>query len=161
MTPTQTAAKPFTPEQEKVLQAWTTHYPYPIMGILEALRQVQRWHLCVTPEAEMHVAALFKTTVTRVHELVTFFPMFTRKPTGRKRIGVCHGLSCAIAGSGKVCQSLEKSLGASEGETTKDGEFSWEELECIGACDFAPAFQVNDELQGKATDEAVAKLVKR
>jgi NADH-quinone oxidoreductase subunit E len=131
------------------------------MGILEALRSVQEWHLCVTPEDEVYVARLFKTTTARVHELVTFFPMFTLKPTGRKRIGVCHGLSCAIAGAGEACKTLEKALGVKARKTTPDGEFSWEELECIGACDFAPAFQVNDELQGQATGEALAKTVKR
>jgi NADH-quinone oxidoreductase subunit F len=150
--------KPFTPEQEKALQSWTREYPYPIMGILEALRQVQQWNLCVRPEHEDYVADLFKTTRTRVHELVTFFPMFTQKPTGRQRIGICHGLSCAMSGADKACASLSKKLGVSEGETTKDGEHSWEELECIGACEQAPAFQINDELQGPATPEALEKL---
>ncbi len=144
---------PFTPEQMKELERWTKEYPYPIMGLLEALRSVQHWHLCVTPDDEAVVAGIFKTTRMRVHELVTFFPMFTQTPTGRRRLGVCHGLSCAMAGAKDVCKTLEKRLGVEEGETTKDGEFSWEELECIGACDYAPAIQVNDELQGKATAE--------
>jgi NADH:ubiquinone oxidoreductase subunit E len=155
------AQKPFTPEQEKVLGRWTTEYPYAIMGILEALRQVQLWNLCVRPEHEEYIAALFKTTNTRVHELVTFFPMFTREPTGRKRIGLCHGISCAMAGSDKMAACLEKKLGVAEFETTKDGEFSWETMECLGACDFAPALIVNEELHGKATEDSIGKVAKR
>src|SRR5579883_1498118 len=160
MTPAQTQTSLFTPEQERALQAWTTYYPYPIMGLLEAMRQVQHWHLCMRPEAEEHLAKLFKTTRAHVHEVATFFPSFTAKPTGRKRIGVCHGISCAMAGASKVCQTLQARLDVPEGQATDDGEFSWEELECIGACDHAPAFQVNDRLQGKATDEAVNRALK-
>ncbi|MBI3554368.1 MAG: NAD(P)H-dependent oxidoreductase subunit E [Elusimicrobia bacterium] len=159
MTPV-AAAKPFTAEEEKVLKSWTAHYPYPIMGLLEALRQVQLWNLCVRPEHEDYVASLFKTTRTRVHELVTFFPMFTQAPTGRKRVGLCHGLSCALAGSDKMAKCLEDKLGVPEGVTTKDGEFSWEEMECLGACDFAPALLVNEDLQGKATEDVVAKVAR-
>ncbi len=143
----------FTLEQERALAKWTTYYPYPIMGLLEAMRQVQEWHLCIRPDDEEYLARLFKTERNHVHNVATFFPSFTEKPAGRKRLGVCHGLSCAMAGAGKACDSLKERLKVSEGETTPDGEFSWEELECIGACDQAPAFQVNDVLQGPATAE--------
>lgn len=150
-----------TAEQKKKLEKWTTHYPYPIMGLLEAVREVQDWNLCVTMEDEKYLAELFKTTLARVHEVSTFFPMFTRKPTGKARIGVCQGLSCEMAGSKKVCERIEKQLGVREHETTKDGAFSWEQLQCIGACDFAPAIQVNDRLKGKATDEKLAEVLRK
>lgn len=150
-----------TEEQKKHLARWTTHYPYPIMGLLEAVREVQEWNLCVRPDDEKVLAELFATTRARVHEVVTFFPMFTSAPTGKKRIGVCHGLSCEMAGARKVCQAVEKKLGVRAKETTPDGEFSWEELECIGACDFAPAVQVNDRLKGKATDERLAEVLRK
>ena len=149
---------PFTPEQEKALKAWTTHYPYPMMGLLEAMRAVQQWHLCIRPEDEAYLAALFETSGAHVHEVATFFPYFTQKPTGRRRIGLCHGISCALAGSDKMASCLEKALGVPEGETTPDGEFSWEEMECLGACDFAPALLVNEELKGRATEDSIAKV---
>lgn len=154
-------AVPFTKEQQDALSKWTTYYPYPIMGLLEALREVQHWFRCIRPEHEAYVARLFGTTTTRVHEVVTFFPMLSTEPVGRRRIGVCHGLSCAMAGADKVCRSLEKKLGVREGETTKDEEFTWEELECIGACDYAPAVQLNDVLQGKATEEKISEILKK
>ena len=151
---------PLTDQQKKHLEKWTTHYPYPIMGLLEAVREVQEWNLCVRADDEKYLAELFKTTRARVHEVVTFFPMITSTPTGKKRIGVCHGLSCEMAGARNVCRTVEKKLGVRAHETTADGAFSWEELECIGACDFAPAFQVNDRLKGKATDEKLAEALK-
>ena len=147
-----------TPVRRAELESWLTYYPYPIMGLLEALRCVQTWFRCVPPEAEVYVAELFKTSVSHVHQVATFFPMFTQKPAGRHRVGVCHGLSCAIAGSSKISKCLERSLGVREGETSADGRFSWEEMECLGACDYAPALLVDEHLKGKASEETVAKL---
>ncbi len=148
-----------TPEEERALKAWMTHYPYPIMGLLEAMRQVQEWHLCIRPEDEDYLARLFETTRTRVHELATFFPFFTQKPTGRKRIGLCRGISCALAGAAPMLSRLEKKIGVPAGETTQDGEFSLEAMECLGACDHAPALLVNEELQGIATDTLIDRIV--
>ena len=150
----------FTPDQEKQLKAWTTYFPYPIMGILEAMRQVQEWHCRVSPEDEVYIAALFATTTTRVHELATFFPFFTQKPTGRTRIGVCRTLSCALAGSKEMARCLERKLGVKAGQATPDGEFSFEEMECLGACEKAPALIVNEELQGAATEQLIDLIIK-
>ena len=151
---------PLTPAQKQELQAWLTYYPYPIMGLLEAMRSVQGWFRCVPPEAEVYLAELFKTSVSHIHQVATFFPMFTQRPAGKHRIGVCHGLSCAIAGAGKVARCLEKTLGVREGRATEDGKFSWEEMECLGACDFAPALLVDEHLHGKGSEAVVAKLAK-
>jgi len=156
-----TVKSPFTAEQEQILQGWTTYYPYLIMGLIEALRVVQGWHLCVTTDDELYLAQLFKTNPHHVHEVATFFPYFTQKPTGRKRIGLCHGLSCSLAGSDKMAACLKKTLGVNEGQTTPDGEFSFETMECLGACEQAPALQINDRLQGPATEQSIADLAKR
>jgi NADH-quinone oxidoreductase subunit E len=149
----------FTPEQEKVLKAWTERYPAAVMGLGEALRQVQEWHRCVTDEDEEYLARLFAVPRVRIHEVATFFPGFTQKPTGRHRIGICRGLSCSLAGSKEMCSCLEKKLGIKEGETTADGKFSLETMECLGACDQTPALLVNDELKGAATEEMIDSLI--
>lgn len=149
-----------TPEQEKELQGWTTFYPYPMMGLISAMRRVQQWHLCVTPEDEEYLAKLFQTTAAHVHGVATFFPYFTQKPTGRARIGLCRTLSCALAGSKEMAHCLEKKLGVKERQTTADGAFSFEEMECLGACEQAPALIVNEELKGAATEKLIDSILK-
>jgi len=149
---------PFSAEQEKVLTDWIKCYPYSDMGLVEALRSVQEWKRCVTPEAAARVAELFGLPFNRVWSVATFFPTFTMTPTGKHRVGLCHGLSCWLAGSDKMAKCLEKTLGVEEKETTADGKFSWEEMECLGACEQGPALQVNDRLQGAATEEKISKL---
>jgi NADH-quinone oxidoreductase subunit E len=129
------------------------------MGLGEALRQVQEWHRCVTDEDEEYLAGLFQVPRNRIHEVATFFPSFTRKPTGKHRIGICRGLSCSLAGSQEMCRCLEEKLGIKEGETTSDGRFSLEAMECLGACDQGPAVLVNDELKGAATEESISRLL--
>lgn len=148
----------FTPEQESVLKGWTTKYPYKIMGLVEALRSVQDWHRCVTLEDQQHLAELFGVSISHVHGVATFFPSFTKEPTGKYRVGLCHGLSCAMRGAKEAAEALEKALGVPEGVRSPDGKYSWEEMECLGACDQAPALLVNDELQGEATAERIGKL---
>lgn len=150
----------FTSEQEKELAGWTTCYPYPMMGLIEAMRAVQEWHRCIRPEDEGYLAELFNTTVAHVHEVATFFPFFTQKPVGRSRIGICRTLSCQLAGSREMVKCLESKLGVKAGQTTPDGEFSFEEMECLGACDHAPALIVNEELKGRATEELIDSIVK-
>ncbi|MBI4386247.1 MAG: NAD(P)H-dependent oxidoreductase subunit E, partial [Elusimicrobia bacterium] len=151
----------FTREQQERLASWKKRYPYPIMGIVEALRDVQQWHRSVSLEAEAHVAELFQVPLPQVHELVTFYPYFTTEPAGRCRIQVCRNLSCHLAGSARALDHLRSSLGVEEGRATPDGLFSYEAAECLGACDFAPAFTVNDELIGEATGAALDRVLAR
>jgi NADH-quinone oxidoreductase subunit E len=150
-------ATAFTAEQEKILAAWTKHYPYSNMGLVEALRSVQDWNRMISPEAAARVAEIFGLPFNRVWGVVNFFPTFTTQPTGKHRFGLCHGLSCWLAGSDEMEKCLSKTLGAKAKETTADGKFSWEPMECLGACEQGPALQINDRLKGKATEETIAR----
>jgi NADH:ubiquinone oxidoreductase subunit E len=158
MTSKTAAATPFTAEQETVLAGWTKRYPYSNMGLVEALRSVQDWNRMISPEAAARVAEIFDLPFSRVWGVVNFFPTFTIKPTGKHRVGLCHGLTCFLKGSNKMEACLEKTLGVKKKEVTTDGKFSWEPMECLGACEQAPALQVNDRLKGKATEEMISNL---
>lgn len=146
---------PFTPEQAARLEGWAKRYPEPVMGLIEALREVQDWHGEVTLADMDHVARLFQVTHHRVREIVTFYPFFSHEKAGKYRVAVCRNLSCHLGGAPAVIRRLEEALGVPEGKATADGLFSWEASECLGACDQAPAFAVNDELLGTATPAAM------
>jgi NADH-quinone oxidoreductase subunit E len=149
---------PFTVEQEAHLLAWTRKFPYTNLGLIEALRSVQDWHRMISPEAASYVADLFNLPFNHVWGVATFFPTFTRWKTGEHRVGVCHGLSCFLKGSNAAEKCLADTLGVPKKQATADGKLSWETMECLGACEQAPALQVNDRLVGAATDAAIAKL---
>ncbi|MBI3297392.1 MAG: NADH-quinone oxidoreductase subunit NuoF [Elusimicrobia bacterium] len=154
-TKTAAAGTLFTPEEQAKLVAWTKRYPQAPMGLIEALREVQIWKGEVSLAAEAHLAALFGVTRARVREVVTFYPFFPHEKAGKHRVSLCRNLSCHLAGGEKALHHLEKALGVAEGPATADGMFSWEASECLGACDLAPAFAIDDELLGAATPTAI------
>jgi NADH:ubiquinone oxidoreductase subunit F (NADH-binding)/NADH:ubiquinone oxidoreductase subunit E len=149
----------FTVEQRKKLEAWKTYYPYPIMGLIPAMRDVQQWQRHISLAAEAVLAEMYNVPLHWVHEVATFYPHFTTAPTGKYRIGVCRNLSCALAGSKDIVRHLRRTLGIDDDEVTADGLFSIEEQECLGACDHAPAVSVNDELVGAASEEAMVNIL--
>ncbi|MBI5203259.1 MAG: NADH-quinone oxidoreductase subunit NuoF [Elusimicrobia bacterium] len=149
----------FTAEQSAALAAWTKRYFQPRMGLIEALRDVQDWHGEITVEAEQEVAKVFGLPPTHVREVATFYPYFTQEKAGKLRVAVCRNVSCALAGAKQVMSRLEREFGVAAEHATPDGLLSWEEAECLGACDMAPAVSVNDQLQGGCTDAVLDKLL--
>ena len=139
---------PFTAEQEAVLLKWKSYYPYPNMGLIEALRSVQDWNRCVSvepPRASRRSSSCPSTASGASSPSSRPSPRRRRASTAS---GCATGLSCCLAGSNKMDACLEKTFGVKENDTTADGKFSWEEMECLGACEQGPSLQVNDRLQG-------------
>ena len=97
-----------------------------------------------------------------VYELVTFYPMFRQEPLGRTHIKVCRTLSCSLAGSGELRERFCTKLGldphAHVPQTTPDGRFTVEFVECLASCGTAPVVLVNEDLHhkvGAAEAEAI------
>lgn len=97
---------------------------------VEAMRQVGEW--LVLPLAV-------------VESTVSFYTLFFRRPVGKYMLQVCRNLSCTINGAGEIMAYFRERLGIRHLETTADGLFSYEEVECLAACDRAPCMQVNLE----------------
>ncbi len=100
-----------------------------------------------------------------IHELVTFYPMFRQEPAGKYQIKVCRTLSCALGGSYKLhkhcCQKLGLDPHAHGVQTTKDGKFSVEFVECLASCGTAPVLMCNDDFyEGVSTQKAAEILAK-
>ncbi|MDO9462062.1 MAG: NADH-quinone oxidoreductase subunit NuoE [Alphaproteobacteria bacterium] len=81
----------------------------------------------------------------RVLEVATFYTMFNLAPRGKYLLQVCKTTPCWLRGSDDVTGIVKAKLGVAPGQTTKDGLFSWMEVECLGACANAPVIQVNDD----------------
>jgi len=81
----------------------------------------------------------------RVLEVATFYTMFNLGPRGKYLLQVCKTTPCWLRGSDDVTAAVKRKLGVEQGQITKDGLFSWMEVECLGACANAPVIQVNDD----------------
>jgi len=138
-----------------------THYPVKRSAALPLLHLVQEDAGYLSDEAIEWVAARLGLQPINIFELVTFYPMFRRAPIGRRHVKVCRTLSCALTGSYRVCERLEREFGCRRGETSADGEVTIEFVECLASCGTGPVVMVDDELHERINPERAAELAQR
>jgi NADH-quinone oxidoreductase subunit E len=134
-------------------------YPDRRGALLPVLRLAQETFGWVSPEVETYVAGLFGLSAAHVHEVVTFYTLFLKKPVGRHTLSVCHNLSCTLLGAEDVIAYLQERLGIEAGETTPDGRVTLFRVECLCACEVAPMMQVDDEYVGPLTRARIDQVL--
>jgi NADH:ubiquinone oxidoreductase subunit E len=97
--------------------------------------------------------------VVDVYAAATFYRGFPLQPTGKHVIKVCKSVPCYLKHNQLVIDAVERELGIADGETSHDGLFSLEMVNCIGACDRAPAMMIDDTVFGDLTPERVSEIL--
>jgi NADH-quinone oxidoreductase subunit E len=95
----------------------------------------------------------------QVEEVVTYYSMLRQKPLGKYHVQICTNISCQLTGGAELWEYACKKLGIGNKEVTPDGLFSLEEVECIGACSWAPALQVDYDFHHEMTPEKLDRLI--
>jgi NADH-quinone oxidoreductase subunit E len=113
----------------------------------------------ITQELVEEVARRCKVPFIQVDEVVGYYSMLHRKPQGKYHVQVCTNISCLLLGGEELYERASKRLGIGHKETTEDGQFSLEEVECIGACSWAPAIQINYDFHHFVTPQQLDKLI--
>jgi NADH-quinone oxidoreductase subunit E len=113
----------------------------------------------VSPEAIHAIAEMLAITPAETEGTISFYTLLYRRPVGKYVLQPCRGLACAINGAEDVMASFREKLGTGNLETTADGLFSYEEVECLAACDRAPCMQVNLEFEYDLTPAKVDELL--
>ena len=136
-----------------------SHYPQKRSASLMLLHAFQEHFGHVSKESVEWIASKLDLRPINVYELVTFYPMFREEPAGRHVIKVCRTLSCALGGSGKLhghlCQKLGLDPKVHGLQTSKDGKFSVEFVECLASCGTAPVMMCNEDFhEGGSADKA-------
>ena len=150
-------AVPATLEAE--LEELITHYPKKRSASLMLLHAVQEHYGYISRQAVEWIAAKLELQPINVYELVTFYPMFHQKPLGKYHLKVCRTLSCALGGSYELhehfCEKLGLDPHAHGPQTTPDGKYTVEFVECLASCGTAPVMMCNDSFyQGVSTTKA-------
>ena len=126
-----------------------THYPQKRGASLMVLHALQENFGWISQEAVEWTAKKLGLQPINIYELVTFYPMFRQQPVGKYQIKVCRTLSCALGGSHKLhkhfCTKLGLDPHAHGLQTTKDGKFSVEFVECLAGCGTAPVMMCNED----------------
>lgn len=113
------------------------------------------------PEAIREIAALQGITELTVREVIGYYSMLRTVPAGQYHVQVCTNISCLIRGGEDILEHCQKRLGIGHKQTTPDGVFSLEEVECMGACSWAPAIQVNYDYHQQLTPEKVDEILEQ
>ena len=113
----------------------------------------------ITQELVEEVARRVGVTPLQVEEVLSYYSMLHRKPLGKYHVQICTNISCLLTGGEELWQQACGKLGIGHKEATADGQISLEEVECIGACSWAPAIQVNYDFHHNVTPEQLDKLL--
>jgi NADH-quinone oxidoreductase subunit E len=113
----------------------------------------------VNDEVIAEVARRIDVQPLQVEEVLSYYSMLRRRPLGKYHVQICTNISCLLTGGEELWEHACKRLGIGHKEATADGRVSLEEVECIGACSWAPAIQVNYDFHHKVTVEALDRLL--
>ncbi len=113
----------------------------------------------LSDEAISYIAGKVNLTELEVRNVISYYSMLTTRPRGKYNMQVCRNICCMLRGADDIIAHVRQRLGIAHKGTTADGMFSFEEVECIGACSWAPAMQVNYDFHEQLTAERVDQVL--
>lgn len=128
-------------------------------GLIATLQEVQTIHGYLPEEALRIVAAVTGRSLIDICGVATFYRSFSLQPRGRHHICACLGTACHVRGGPMVVEELERQLGIKAGETTADGEYTLETVNCLGACALGPIIVINGAYHSKVDVASVEKIL--
>ena len=135
------------------------NYPAQQRYSLAMLQDMQRHFNYIPREGMEALAEYLDCPLSSLYAMATFYKALSLKPKGRHIIKLCDGTACHIRGSVNLVGGVERLLGIQAGETSADGQFSLELVNCLGSCALAPVMVVDDTYYGKVTMERLPEIL--
>lgn len=163
MTVTSSNGAPFSYSPEALAEVQGLMKKYPegrqVSAILRALHIAQEenggW---LSLAALNHVAEILQVAPIQVYEVASFYSMYNLQPVGKYVLEVCHTGPCAIEGAERLIAYIQQKLDIKTGQTTADGLFTLKEVECLGACGYAPMMQVGEFYHEHLTEDKMDRF---
>jgi NADH-quinone oxidoreductase subunit E len=151
----------FSPELEARFESFLKKYPAERKrsAMIPMLIYAQDEVGSMTDELIAEIAKRVGVNPLQVNEVLTYYSMLHRKPMGKYHVQICTNISCLLVGGEELWNRASHKLGIGHKEVTADGRISLEEVECIGACSWAPAVQVNYDFYHDVTMAQLEKLI--
>ncbi|MHB8139235.1 MAG: NADH-quinone oxidoreductase subunit NuoE [Smithellaceae bacterium] len=130
-------------------------------ALIAVLQEIQDAFNYLPKEALKTAAKAMNVPFTRVYEAATFYTAFSLKPRGKNVIKICKGTACHVRGASMLQDKFERTLSIKPGETTPNGMFSLETVNCVGACALGPVVVINTDYHGQVTMNKVDKIIKK
>jgi NADH-quinone oxidoreductase subunit E len=153
------SVKEITEEDIKTLETLAAKYPERRSALLPMLHYVQSIQGMVSPAGIQVCAKVLDLTPAEVAAVATFYTMYKRFPMGKHHIGVCVNTLCALLGGDDLWKELTDTIGIGHDETTADGLFTLERIECQAACTVAPVMTVNWEFMDSMNPTLLRDLI--
>jgi NADH-quinone oxidoreductase subunit E len=149
----------FSDQFESRFAEMMTHYPTKRSALVPTLLYAQDEVGFLSDEVISELATRMGLTDLEVRNVISYYSMLVTKPRGKYNVQVCTNIACMLRGGEELLEHCKKKLGIGHKGTTPDGMFSLEEVECIGACSWAAAAQVNYDFHESLTPEKMDKVL--
>jgi NADH-quinone oxidoreductase subunit E len=150
----------FSDQFESRFAEMLKHYPTKRSVLVPTLLYAQDEVGYLSDEVIKEIAGRVELTELEVRNVISYYSMLTTKPRGKYTVQVCTNIACLLRGGEEILDHCKMKLGIGHKQTTPDGMFSLEEVECIGACSWAPAAQVNYDFHENLTPEKMDRVLK-
>lgn len=149
----------FSEDFETRFAEMLTHYPTKRSVLVPTLLYAQDEVGHLNDEVIAELAQRLDLTELEVRNVISYYSMLTTKARGKYNVQVCTNIACMLRGGEELLDHCKKKLGIGHKGTTSDGLFALEEVECIGACSWAPAVQVNYDFHENLTTEKLDQVL--
>jgi NADH-quinone oxidoreductase subunit E len=149
----------FSDQFERRFRDMLTHYPTKRSVLVPTLLYAQDETGFLSPEVIAEIAGRLDLSELEVRNVISYYSMLTTRPRGRYNIQVCTNIACMLRGGEQLLAHCQRKLGIGHKQTTPDGLFSLEEVECIGGCSWAPAAQINYDFHENLTPQKLDQIV--
>ncbi|MCE5305895.1 NADH-quinone oxidoreductase subunit NuoE [bacterium] len=149
----------FNPDELAQIDKVKSKYPSQQSAIMDVLWLAQKKWGWISPEIIEYIARLLDLPASSVEGVVSFYTMYFKHPMGKYHIQVCTNISCMLLGGENIYEYIKDKLGIDNHQTTNDGKFSLEEVECMGACGESPMIAINEDYYYNMNKEKIDKLL--
>jgi NADH-quinone oxidoreductase subunit E len=127
--------------------------------LIQLLLDMQHEFNWVPKEAITRINERLKIPVSEIYRVASFYKALSLKPRGRHLIRVCLGTACYVRGGPRILDSVERTLGIRAGETTSDGKFTLETVNCLGCCALGPVIEIDRQYYGRLLSAYIEKML--
>lgn len=146
---------------ENTIKSIVNKYNQDKSFLVPVLQDVQKALNYLPREALDLVSNFLHVPISQIFEVATFYKAFSLKPRGKHQLALCQGTACHVRGVPQIVDHVERTLNLKAGETSEDLMYTFETVNCLGACALGPIMVVNGEYNGKMTISKTDKLLKK
>ena len=150
-----------SPQNDPALKKILERYKKQSSKLISILQDIQKEYRYLPEDTLRHISDRISVPLTEIYGVTTFYKSFRLYPPGRHEIVTCMGTACHIRGGPRIVDEIRKILGIEPGQTTKDGEYSLDTVNCLGCCAIGPVMVMDGKYYGQVTPQSVRRLLKQ